>query len=101
MFSRFFDKVIGPATKTANVTKSPRALPYVPTHVLRAHMSPGAYFSVHGGARFYDVEELKPEPESEYAYWQERIREAYVAEAAFQLEEAQKKLEDLRKNGKF
>jgi len=94
MFARFFSKVADPVVKTVK-------RPIVPTHVMQTHMSPGAYFSITGYGRYYDVEDLKPELGSEYAYWQELVREAAVEEAALQLEDAKKALEDLRVRGKF
>jgi len=98
MFSRFFSQVAEPVAKTVTAAK---ARPIVPIHVLQTHISPGAYFSIYGAARYYDVEDLKPEPGSQYAYWQELVREAAVEEATLQLEVAKKALEDLQKRGKF
>jgi len=94
VFARFFSTVAEPV-------KVAKSRPIVPVHVLQTHISPGAYFSIIGGARYYTVEDLKPEPGSQYAYWQELVREAAVEEATLQLEAAKKALEDLQLRGKF
>ena len=51
--------------------------------------------SITGAAPYYDVEDLKPKPGSEYDYWRQLLQEDAMAQTKREIEESQEKLNDM------